>query len=111
MHARPLIRTVGILLVEDMLRPVAADDSATEEVSYFRQIRPIFQDHCKGCHQPAKDSGEYVMTSFQPMLAGGESEMPAIVPGKPDESQLVELITASDGEAEMPQGKPPLSDS
>ena len=27
-------------------------------VSYFRDVRPILQANCQGCHQPAKASGE-----------------------------------------------------
>ena len=78
-------------------------------MSYYRQIRPIFQSHCQGCHQPAKQSGGYVMTDFKKLLNGGESETAAVMPGKPDESYLLDLITPSDGEAEMPKGKAPLS--
>ena len=67
----------------------AAANSA-KKVSYDKQIRPILQAHCQGCHQPAKAGGGYVMTAFDRMLKGGESGEPAIVPGKPDESHLVE---------------------
>ncbi len=77
-------------------------------VSYYEQIRPIFQAHCNGCHQPAKPQGEYVMTSFAALLQGGESETPAIVPGNPDESYLLDMIIPADGEAEMPKGKDAL---
>ena len=45
------------------------------------------------------------------MLKGGETGEPAIVPGKPAESHLVEQITPQDGKAEMPQNKPPLAES
>mgnify|MGYP000224075007 CR=1 FL=1 len=92
----------------------AAEEKSPESsgtISYYKQIRPIFQAHCQGCHQPAKASGAYVMTSFQQLVAGGESEEPAIVPGKPDESYLLDEITPVDGEAEMPKGKPPLAES
>ncbi|QDU41063.1 WD domain, G-beta repeat [Maioricimonas rarisocia] len=92
----------------------AADETATEQprpISYYKQIRPIFQAHCQGCHQPAKSSGAYVMTTFEQLVGGGESEEAAIVPGKPDESYLVEEITPVDGEAAMPKGKPPLADA
>lgn len=81
------------------------------EISYFRQILPVFQAHCHGCHQSAKASGGYVMTAFEPLFAGGESETPAIVPGDPDASYLVELITPEDGHAEMPQGQRALDDA
>lgn len=85
-------------------------DKAPASVSFYQQIRPIFQAKCQGCHQPAKPSGEYVMTSFDDMLAGGESELTAIAPGNPDDSYLIDLITSVDGRAEMPQDGEPLSD-
>ena len=85
--------------------------SAPAKVSYFRDIRPIFQEHCQGCHQPAKPGGEYIMTSFDRLLKGGETELTAVVPGDPDESQLVLMITPVDGKADMPKDKPPLSET
>ena len=84
-----------------------ADDEAN--ISYYTDIRPIFQSHCQGCHQPAKKSGEYIMTDFALMLQGGESEEAAVISGKPAESYLFSLITPVDGKAEMPKGKKPLS--
>ncbi|HEU0038439.1 MAG TPA: hypothetical protein VFR76_04125, partial [Verrucomicrobiae bacterium] len=36
-----------------------------EAVSYYRQDRPILQDNCQGCHQPAKAKGGFVMTDFK----------------------------------------------
>jgi WD40 repeat protein len=77
-------------------------------VSYYKQVRPIFQAHCQGCHQPAKDKGGYVMTAFDKLLAGGESGEAAVVAKKPEASQLVKLITPHEGKAKMPEGRPPL---
>jgi mono/diheme cytochrome c family protein len=93
----------------------SADEPAGEPkpgtaVSYFRDIRPILQVHCLGCHQPAKAGGLYVMTTIQGMLKGGESETAAVVPGNPDESYLLEQITPVDGEAAMPQEQKPLTE-
>ncbi|MEZ6068349.1 MAG: DUF1549 domain-containing protein [Planctomycetaceae bacterium] len=51
------------------------------------------------------------MTDFAKLLAGGESEEAAVVPGQPAASRLIGVITPQDGKAEMPQGKPPLSDA
>ncbi|MCC6510589.1 MAG: DUF1553 domain-containing protein, partial [Pirellulaceae bacterium] len=78
------------------------------KLSYARDIAPLLRDKCQGCHQPAKPQGRYEMTSFTRLLAGGESGSPAIVPGKPDESYLVELITVHNGKAEMPKKGEPL---
>ena len=97
---------VGTAVAAD-IKPAAA---TAAPISYFKDIRPIFQVNCQGCHQPAKAMGAYVMTDFQHMLKGGESETPAIVPGKPDDSNLVALITPDKGKAEMPKDKSPLAE-
>ncbi|MDM4018368.1 DUF1549 domain-containing protein [Roseiconus lacunae] len=78
-------------------------DSSTAKVSYDKQIEPILRKNCFGCHQGAKQLGDYRMTDFESLLAGGESEQAAIVPGKPDKSYLIELVTSHDGVAEMPK--------
>ena len=77
-------------------------------VSYWKQIRPIFQAHCQGCHQPAKSKGGYDMTAYAHLLKGGDSGDPAVVSGRPDASGLLHAITPKDGEADMPKDKPPL---
>src|SRR5437870_5621451 len=88
----------------------AADEPKTEKdrISYTRQIRPIFQANCQGCHQPAKARGEYVMTLRDKLLKGGDSGKKAIVPGQPEQSFLIEQIVPVDGKAKMPEGKKPL---
>ncbi|WP_237229282.1 DUF1549 domain-containing protein [Rubinisphaera sp. JC750] len=87
----------------------AAADKSAAPVSYHTQIKPIFQAHCQGCHQPAKPLGDYVMTDFTALLGGGESGDAAIKPGHPEQSYLIEQITPIDGEALMPKNKPALT--
>ena len=79
-------------------------------VSYYQDVRPIFQANCQGCHQPAKNKGGYVMTSFEKMLAGGEKDGVAIIPGNTEKGALLEQITPHNGSAEMPKNKPPLAE-
>lgn len=86
----------------DQTADPAADEATPREISFQAEIEPIFSRHCYGCHQGAKQLGSYMMTEFDQLVAGGESEQPAIVPGKPEESYLVELIKPVDGHAEMP---------
>ncbi len=94
------------------LHPIASFGAETKQsdISYYRDIRPIFQASCQGCHQPAKAKGGYVMTAFDRLLKGGDQadKHQAIVPGKPAKSLLVSLITPKDGEAEMPMKADPL---
>src|SRR4051794_1500389 len=92
-------------------KPSALSDKP-KAVSYHASVLPILQANCQGCHQPAKASGKLDLTVFKSMLAGGESGSAAIVPGKPDDSYLLEQITPDDkGTAAMPLEKPPLSKS
>src|SRR5215469_12544940 len=96
---------LAFLLVAATAAPSRAADKPADpaqKVSYDKQIRPIFQAHCQGCHQPSKPSGGYVMTAFDRLMAGGESKMAAVVASKPDDSNLIDLITPQDGKAEMP---------
>jgi mono/diheme cytochrome c family protein len=89
---------------------LAEETAPPEAISFFRQVLPILRaKNCTGCHQPAKRGGEYVMTDFAALLKGGESGSPAIVPGKPAESYLVEQITPVKGKADMPKDAPPLA--
>ncbi|MDG1511601.1 MAG: DUF1549 domain-containing protein [Mariniblastus sp.] len=82
---------------------------AQERISFATQVRPLLAANCFGCHQGAIDRGNYVMTDFLSMLAGGESGDPAIVPGKLEESRLIEVTTSHDGKAEMPPNAEPLT--
>jgi WD40 repeat protein len=79
-------------------------------VSFYKQIRPIFQESCQGCHQPAKAGGGFVITHVARILKGGEGGDAAVVPGKPEESELVSQIAPDGGRAPaMPKGGEPLS--
>ncbi|MFM8805407.1 MAG: c-type cytochrome domain-containing protein, partial [Planctomycetia bacterium] len=85
--------------------PLAAAAETPPPVSYHKQIRPLFQAHCQGCHQPAKAEGGFVMTDVGRMQAAGDSGAPGIVPGKPEESHLLaQIVPDAAGQAEMPKG-------
>ena len=86
------------------------DETIPDQVSYYKHVRPIFQQHCQGCHQPAKPQGGYVMTGYADLLKKGDHEQPGVVPGKPADSLVVEQIAAKAGKKPaMPKGKDALS--
>ena len=86
--------------------PAFAQDA---KVSFYKDVRPILQQNCQGCHQPAKAQGGYVMTEHAAMLKAGDSEKPGVVPGQPEKSYLLQEIHVKDGKAEMPKNGSPLS--
>ncbi|MDG2130833.1 MAG: DUF1549 domain-containing protein [Fuerstiella sp.] len=111
MNLSHLFAALSLLAILPSLAAVNADENnASQAVSFHKQVKPILQAQCQGCHQPAKASGEYVMTDFAKLFDGGESGDAAIVPGKPDESYLIAQITPEDGAASMPPKGKPLSD-
>src|SRR5437667_10996858 len=62
-----------------------------EPVSYFKQIRPILQRQCQGCHQPASKQADLMLTSYETFKGGGRGG-PAFVPGQPDQSLLLAYL-------------------
>lgn len=83
--------------------------SATAAVSYQRDVLPVLRANCHGCHRPDKTSGGLDMTVIANLMTGGESGSPAVVPGDPDASYLVQQITSENGQAAMPPRKRPLA--
>jgi len=103
-----IVAVATVAIISHPAASLAEQGKLSGKISYSKQVQPLLQTNCYGCHQPAKANGGYQMTSLAGLLRGGESGSPAIVPGKPEESQLLEFITAKNGKAEMPQGRPPL---
>jgi WD40 repeat protein len=98
----------AILTILALSPAVVADEPA--KVSYYKDVRPIFQQHCNGCHQPAKPMGGFVMTTHADLFKAGERGKPGVVAGRPAASYLVEQIKVHDnGKAEMPRGRDPLN--
>ncbi|HTU89144.1 MAG TPA: cytochrome c, partial [Gemmataceae bacterium] len=58
--SRSLLVAAGLLGLSVSLGSAA--EPSDKEVSYYKDVRRIFQQHCQGCHQPAKPQGGYVMT-------------------------------------------------
>jgi len=80
---------------------------------FQRDIRPILAEHCAHCHGTDESTrqGGLRLDIRHHALAGGDSGSPAIVPGSPEESELVTRIRATDPDLVMPppHEKKPLS--
>ena len=87
-------------------RRARADDPGDE--FFEKSVRPILVEHCSKCHGDEKPKGKLRLTSKANLLTGGDSG-PAAVPGKPEESLIVEAISYRDEPKMPPKGK--LSDA
>src|SRR5947209_8347988 len=70
----------------------AAAQAEPAAVSFHRQVRPIFQRRCQGCHQPANLGGKLLLTSYAGVTKGGDHG-PAIQRGKPNASLIVQYVS------------------
>src|SRR5690606_30469755 len=86
----------------------AAQAPSPEEVEFFEtHIRPLLADRCFKCHGEQKQSGSLRLDGRSLMLTGGDSG-PAIVPGQPAQSLLIEAIHYDPAGYQMPpDGKLP----
>lgn len=89
--AKHTILTGGLWVVVVMLPNASADDS----ISFNRDVRPILADKCFHCHGPDADNqeSEFRLDTAEHAFAdlGGYA---GIVPGEPDESELLVRIDA-----------------
>ena len=77
--------------------PLLAADAAAD---FEAKVRPILAKHCLSCHSVAKHKGGLSLDSRADVLKGGDTG-PAIVPGKPPESLLIQAVRQA-GELKMP---------
>lgn len=101
----PLVPRKTEVEVSDELQVAGATEIAP--------VMDIFEANCFKCHGPEKQKGDYRMDDPEILFAGGDSGLPAIVPGSAMESYLANLITLPrhDEDAMPPEGKAELSDS
>ncbi len=87
--------------------PLAAGLAA--QPGFVRDIQPILQKQCQGCHHPAGAASGLDVTSYEAFAKGGKRG-PGFVAGKPEESITVRYLTAA-MMPRMPLGQPALPDA
>src|SRR4051794_21324974 len=107
--SRTFIPALTAALVLAVLAPARGDDKPpAAPVSFIKDVAPILVENCIACHNPRKSESKYVMTTFAQLAKGGQQgEGITLEPGKPDESNFVELI-GPDGQPRMPYKQDPL---
>ncbi len=86
---------------------------AAEPLDYRRDVQPILSNHCWSCHGPDEGSrkAELRLDRRAAALEKTASRSPAIVPGKPEDSELTGRIDSDDPTLVMPppEAKKPLT--
>ncbi len=83
-------------------RAVIGAESA-DEVFFGEKVRPLLEERCFKCHshKAAKLKGGLTLDSRSGWEVGGDTG-PAVVPGKVDESLLIQMVRWSDEDHQMP---------
>ncbi|WP_437222831.1 DUF1553 domain-containing protein [Planctomicrobium sp. SH661] len=75
--------------------------ATASEIDYENDIRSLLKQRCWSCHGSLKQESELRLDTVSLMRKGGGSG-PAIEPGKPEQSLLIERISSSDPATRMP---------
>jgi|688.fasta_scaffold50173_3 hypothetical protein len=87
---------------------MANAEKTPQQIEFFEtRIRPILAGECYECHGAEKQEGGLRLDSRDALLLGGDSG-PAIVPGDPTASLLLESLQHPDVESRMPKDRPAL---
>jgi hypothetical protein len=88
------------LAASTTLLPVTQACAQQTQLSYSEDIAPIFKGWCVSCHQPGGEGYErsgFDVRTYQSVMKGNKFG-PMVLPGKPDESNLIVLVN---GEASI----------
>src|SRR5438876_5325539 len=92
-------RWLGAVLLMSGIAAGGAAAKAPIKISYNRDIRPVLSDNCFFCHGPDKNKrkGKLRLDAREEAIA-----KQAIVPGKPDHSELIKRISTAEPDDLMP---------
>src|ERR1700709_2723605 len=73
-----------------------------DTVHFNRDIRPMMSDTCFHCHGPSKQKGNFRLDQPESPLKPAKSGAIPIVPGKPEESEIIKRVFSTDADDLMP---------
>jgi mono/diheme cytochrome c family protein len=83
-----------------------AQDQKTGQSVTYRDIGPIFQSKCASCHSGPRAANGLHLDSYQGVMDGARAGK-VLVPGNPQQSELVRRLTGT-SKPQMPKNGPPF---
>jgi hypothetical protein len=109
MHPRLLLFGTALLSLAAFSR---ADEVSPADAELFTtKVQPLLQEACYKCHSHSSDKikGGLVMDSREALITGGDTG-PAMEPGHPEKSLIIEAISYANADLQMPPKGKKLAD-
>src|SRR3954466_4952115 len=105
-----LLSAVGVLWIAaaDLDLKKLPPASAKKDVTYAKDIKPLFEKNCFKCHGSEKQKGKLRLDSLEAVKKGGE-DGEVVTPGDSKKSMLVQAVSGALEDGMMPpedKGKP-----
>jgi WD40 repeat protein/mono/diheme cytochrome c family protein len=82
----------------------SADAKAAGQVDYA-QVASLLSKYCSGCHNDREQEGDFSVSSFATVRKGTQ-EGPVIIPGKPQQSLILKLLSGESDSQMPPKDEP-----
>ncbi len=93
-----------------LVKPEAATEQLPSKISFNEHIQPVLSEYCYHCHGPDSKTREpskspLRLDRVEDAFALRDDGRPVIIKGKPEESELIKLISSADPDVIMPPPK------
>src|SRR5688572_6048297 len=96
---------LGFLPVIAGLLMFVGSATAADPIDFAHDVLPILKAHCAKCHTNGTYKGSFSLDTRTSLL-----EAKVVEPGKPDDSDLIQRVTSSDPDVQMPPEGPRLNE-
>ncbi|MFI4876111.1 MAG: DUF1553 domain-containing protein [Blastopirellula sp. JB062] len=104
---KPLLGFLTTIVAASLSSSLLLADDKTKPVDFEREIAPLLARRCVSCHSPNIQKGELSLATPEDLQNNGY-----LVPGDPDGSYLLEVVTPVDDERPaMPKSGEPLAEA
>jgi len=105
---RIVVVLVAVVVIGVVAGAWFAHSRSRNPVSFSNDIQPILNQNCVQCHGGVRQKNGVSFVFREDAFGKGKSGRRTIVPGHPDESELIARLTSSDPEVRMPYHAPAL---
>ena len=102
-------KTILALVLLTGIAGIIVYSTIEENVDFNAEIKPILNKKCISCHGGVRRQGDFSVLFRSEALGKTKSGHYGIVPGRPDQSEMIRRIKLKDPEERMPYQHQPLS--